>query len=496
MGAAEVIPLHRETTPALERTPPMDLHAEATVLSDIVLGGREHFDQVKDFLRPEHFYGGAHRLVFQAMCDEAAAGNALDAAIVLSRLKQQGRIEQLPDGAMFLRLHIVDVTPAVANVVPHARIIHDRWRERQAVHTCMRIAEQGYLGVEDTQNYLDEATRSLAGIARLSVTGRIESNVETVKRLLAVATERSQAKTKVPLGIATGLPTYDEEWGGLHGGEVTAIVARPGAGKTSIGVQLLSTVSRTGIGVLMFSQDSPRDDLMQDLLSHEAKVDSKRLRNGTLSIEDWRRVADVATTIGKRTFWIDDTRAIHVGQVRSRALAYADEAMKKERRPLGLVIVDYIQQLKPTPERPNVKKHEWIGHAANEIKTLARAMKVPIVVLAQQKRPYNGKQVWEASDCSEIEKEADNLFFIEKTSETTRRLRCDKVRRGSVRTIDLAFDRPSRTFTEAKLEAASRQYVDRGRMSAAAASAESDDMPEPPPGFFDDGSLGALVRQP
>jgi len=485
---ADVIPLHRDNDPE-RRAPPNDLDAEAVVLSDILLGDRPHFDQIKDFLRPEHFYSEAHRQIFVACCAVAEAGNALDTTTIGSRLKQTDRLAQI--GGMSYITELLNATPAVSNVVPHARIIHDRWRERQVIATCQRVEAQGYLGVSDTQSYVDEATRSIASIARMSVTGHIESNVDTVKRLLAMAAERTNAKTKVPLGIATGLPTYDEEWGGLHGGEVTIICARPGAGKTSLGVQLLSVVSRAGIGVAMFSQDSPRADIMQDLLSHESQVDSKHLRTGELGVEEWRRLTEVSSTIGRRTFLIDDTRAIHVGQVRARSLAYADEAMKRERRPLGLVIVDYIQQLKPTPERPNQKKHEWIGHAANEIKTLARSMKIPIVVMAQQKRPYNGKAVWEASDCSEIEKECDNLFFIEKTGEATRRLRCDKVRRGARRNIDLAFDRPSRTFTEAKLEAASRAYIDRRVPLTHVAAAAEEESP-----WRDDDSIDALVRGP
>lgn len=471
MSMAEVIDLEGARagrTAAEDRLPPHDLDAEATTLSDLLLGGLEHWGRVKDFLRPEHMYSEAHRWVLTSIAAVAEAGSPIDITTVATHLKVTDRIGQV-GGIAYLN-DLVAASPAVANVVPHARIIHDRWRERQTIAAAQRIAGRGYLGVEDTQAYIDEAVRTLGTIARESVTTRAESNVDAIKRILASIAERSAAKTKVPLGISTGLQGYDEEWGGLHAGEVTTVVARPKVGKTSFGVQLLAHVTSQKLGVLMFSQDSPRDDMMSDLISHVAKVDSKAMRKGELDVADWRRVTEAASELGSRTFWIDDSRRIHVGQVRARALATADEWLKSSRVPLGLIIVDYIQQLAPAPGQDGKRKHEYIGHAANEIKTLARAMRVPIVVMAQQKRDYQSRPVWEASDCSEIEKECDNLFFLVKRSDTARQLRCQLVRRGVVRSLDLAFDGPSRTFSDAKFEATSRQWAK-----------------EPPPGYFDDG---------
>lgn len=475
---------------AESRLPPHDVIAEDTTIADLVLGGTSHLALVKDFLRPSHFFSEANRQLYDAILAVDADGTPVDVTTVLSKLKQRERLAQV-GGAAEVTTKLNTISP-VANVVPHARIIHDRWRERQTIHAAQRVAERGYLGVEDTQAYVDEAVRSLAEIARAGVTHRVESNVDAIKRILQAISDRSAAKTKVPLGIATGIGAYDEEWGGLHAGEVTTIVARPGAGKTSISIQMLAHVTGQGLGVLLFSQDSPRDDLLTDLISHVARVDSRRFRKGELDPAEWGRVSTAASDIGKRKFWIDDSRKIHVGQVRARALTIADDAMRKDRVPLGLVIVDYIQQLAPAPEMLGRKKHEYLGHAANEVKTLARSLKVPVLEMAQQKRDYNGKPVFEASDCSEIEKECDNLFFLERTGPATRRLRCEKVRRGARLNLELAFDGPSRTFSDARLEPESRKYVDRGARGATSPAAAAASEGESVWGD-DDGSLGGLV---
>jgi replicative DNA helicase len=466
------------------RPPPHDLEAEATTLSDLLIHGTEALGRVKDFLRAEHYYLGRNSYVYASILAVAEAGSPVDVTTVGSHLRQVGRIEQV--GGLAYLTEIMQGTAAVQNIVTHARIIHDRWRDRQIIATAQRIASRGYLGVEDTQAYADDAVRSLASVARMSVVKAVESNVDTIKRILAAAQARAESKTKVPLGIPTGLSAYDDEWGGLHGSEVTTVVARPGVGKTSLALQLLATIATSGIGVHMFSQDSPRDDVVTDLISHVAKVDSKRFRKGELTGPEWNRIAEAASTVGTWSFTIDDSRKIHVGQIRARALAAADDAMRKDRRPLGLVIVDYIQQLVAPPGMERARKHEYIGHAASEIKTLARNLRIPVLVLAQQKRDYQNKAVWEAADCSEIEKEADNLFFMARPSDDKRRLRCFKVRRGARREIALAFDGPSRTFSDAALEADSRRYVDKRAETPASRSAGSDDLPEPPSGFFDD----------
>lgn len=490
---------------AFERTPPHDLDAEAAVISAIMLASGTNdggLALVADWLRPEHFYSEAHGRMYEAALALREAKEPVDVVTMGAWLKKHDRIAQV--GGMSYMTELLNAAPAVANIVPYARTIHDRWRERQLIETTARISARGYLGIEDTQAYCDNAVRSLSEIARMSVVRRTESNVDALLRIVKAISERSSAATKVPLGLPTGIAAYDEEWGGLHGGEVTTIVARPKVGKTSLALQLLWAVASTGAGVLMFSQDSPRDDLLQDLLSHVAKVDSKRLRKGEISEGEWRRVMDASSEIGKRQFMVDDERGIHVGTVKSRAIATADEWLKKDRRPLGLVIVDYIQQLGAPPGKERAKKHEYIGSAARDLKTHARLMGVPFIVLAQQKRDENGKPVWQASDSSEIEKECDNLFFIEKLSDTARRLRCELVRRGARRSIDLHFDGPSRTFSDAKHEPESRKFVDRStrapKVTPAAASAPVDDderpLPEPPPGLWDDeddGSLGALV---
>lgn len=468
--------------------PPHDLIAEETVLADLFLGGASHLALVKDFLRDEHFYSEGNRRIYEAMLAVDSSGEPIDTTTVMSLLRQWNRVSQV--GGWERVTMLLDSSAPVSNIVPHARIIHDRWRERQTVHAAERIAAAGRLGIDDTQAYVDDAVRTLSDIARASVTARVESNVDAIKRILASISERSSAKSKVPLGIPTGIGGYDEEWGGLHGSEVTTVVARPGVGKTSLAIQMLARVTARGLGVLLFSQDSPRDDLLTDLISHVAMVDSRRFRKGELDTAEWGRITAASSEIGQRRFWIDDSRKIHVGQVRARAISTADDAIRKDRVPLGLVIVDYVQQLSPAPEMLGRKKHEYVGHAASEIKTLARSLRVPILELAQQKRDYNGKPVFEAADSSEIEKECDNLFFLERTSSTTRRLRCEKVRRGARMNLDLAFDGSTRTFSDARLEAESRKYVDRGGRgtSPAARAAESDSV-----WGDDDGSIGGLV---
>jgi len=457
---ADVIPIRPDDAAAQERLPPNNIDAEATVLGEIILGGRAQFDRVKDFLLPEHFFSEAHRRIFEAMVGISETSDPIDMTQLLVRLKQTDRISQV-GGAAYVT-EMLNAVPAVIDIVPHARAVYDRWRERQAIAACQRIAAQGYIGVTDSQEYLDSATRSLSAIAMASISARLESNTEAIQRTLKRAADRSTAATKIPLGLATGIASFDDEWGGLHGTDLSVFLAKKGTGKTSLALQLLNSVTKQKVAVLMFSSDSTHGQLIDQLISHEAKVDSRRLAKGTLAAEEWRRLAAAGSDLGTRTYFLDDARSLHIGQVRARALATADECLRRLRVPLGLVIFDYYQQLKNHSGNAYAKKVDWLNHAAEQLKSLALAMKIPVVVLAQQKPDDRGEPVYAAKECAKIEDEADNLYVIEKIDRDRRRLRPLKVRRGDDPILELAFDGPSRTFSDAKLEAASRDYVDQG----------------------------------
>lgn len=451
-------------------TPPHDLDAEAAVLSALMLDAAHQLPRVRDFLRREMFYSEAHGRIYEAMYEIARADPTapIDVAIVGTWLKKNDRIAQV--GGMSYLTDLLGAAPAVANVVAYARAVHDRYRERRAIWTCQKIAARGYLGVPDTQAYLDRASRAIAEIAQASIDAEVESNATTLSSILADASSRATAQREggaIPLDYPTGIPCVDAEWGGLHDTDLSTIIARPGAGKTTIALQIAIRTARTGVAVDLFCQDMDQRDLLTRALGHIAVVDWQRIKHGNLRPEEWPRVAEASDELARLPLRIERMRGMHVEAIRARVVAHG-ERLARRKIALKVVIVDYLQQLRPAPHLAHAKKHEYLEHALVELKTLADAARISILGLAQQKRPDRGKEQLLASDCSQIEKEPDNVWFLLKKGERSRRLHAEKVRRGREKHLDLSFDPAAGIFGDARLEAASRAHVDQ----------------TPPPGFF------------
>jgi replicative DNA helicase len=445
------------------RVAPCDLEAEAAVLSACMIdaGSPSAVSRVRDFLRPEHFYADRHRRIFEAILavvDLPEGTNAMpDMLQVRERLDVAGRLAQV--GGLEYLAQILDAAPAVTNVVRYAEIVHNRWRERQVIATAQRIAATGYLGIPDTQAYADSAVESLAAVARAGFGRQVESNLDALKRIVREIV--SGVDSKVNLGLATGVGSWDRNVGGLHGAEVTCLAGRPGMGKTTLALQIAIRTAQNGIGVLFFVQDQSRDDLLVNALCHLACVNSERWRTKTLTPHDWDKLMPACETLTKLPLTIDDSRDITAPQMRARSVTHAEKSMQLTGIPLGLVVVDYVQQLTAPPELGHAKDHEVIGYSAKQCKSLAREMSIAVLMLSQQKRlneqrSFKGSTAKivkpELSDLfgsAKIEHESDNVAFLIAGEETDRELVFRKIRRGQLFDVPLNCDLGCGLFTDA-----------------------------------------------
>lgn len=400
------------------RQPPHDLGAEAAVLSALMIDPKA-FDRIP-YMAPEHFFSEAHRQIFKAAHSVRARAEPVDLATVLAELSRTERIAQVGKGYLH---EVHDSAPYVANVDAYARIVFTLARVRRLIATCQRVAAEGYFDHGEHEMFIAEAARALETIAREGIAEKVEKNLDALKRLVleiaAIAQKREKNKSAGGVtGIPTGIRWLDRITRGLHGKQLTIVAARPGVGKTSLGMQILLHAAFLGIGGAMFELEMTRDELLMRAVSQIARVDSDRLRGGDIGYEEWRRVQDAATKISVLPLQIDDTATLHVRTLRSRALQMIDESAR-EKQPLGIIVVDYLQFIASTPELVKAQRREQIGEAARELKVLAKETGVPVVALAQLNREVDkrtGSVRWpkmsDIADCGDIEKHADNILFI------------------------------------------------------------------------------------
>jgi replicative DNA helicase len=204
--------------------------------------------------------------------------------------------------------------------------------------------------------------------------------------------------------------------GGFQPSDLIVLAARPAVGKTSlalnIALRIIKDATQQGSKIMMFSLEMGQEQLVRRLMSMEATVDQTRLRNGDIEDDQWERLMEAMGTLSTDRMWIDDTPAISLTEMRSRARRIQSE------HGLDLILVDYMQLMKATLES---NKHEnrtqEVSAISRGLKELARELNVPVVALAQLSRAVESRadktpQLSDLRESGSIEQDSDVVMFI------------------------------------------------------------------------------------
>jgi replicative DNA helicase len=420
------------------RVPPHDLDAEAAVLSAILLS-RDALDRVLEILKPDHFYSEANGRIFMAAQELATKGTPIDIMTVASWLRDREWLAQI-GGPSYLA-QISDATPAVGHVGAHASVVYEKWRVRQLIATCQRVAAEGYGDIGVTQEFIDGAEQAIYELARTAQSNSVQPLSQVLKAAFEQITAAAERGDRIT-GISTGYEKLDAKTAGLHDGDLMIVAARPGMGKTSfvlnLGVNVASPRSvsqpgpgenghgaerfEPGYGVCVFSLEMPREQLATRLVCSEGRVDLGKLRQGFLQPDDWRRLTEAASYLSSLPIWIDDSPALGILELRAKVRRIQAEynrpatATSPERR-VGLVVVDYLQLMKG---RDGVNSREQeISEISRGMKQLAKELRVPVIALSQLNRAVETRttkdkrpQLSDLRESGAIEQDADTIIFI------------------------------------------------------------------------------------
>jgi replicative DNA helicase len=420
-----------EPKPVAGRVPPHDLDAEAAVLAAVLLE-RDALDKVLEILKPAHFYSDANRRVFEAAVELTTEGTPVDITTVASWLRSREWINQI-GGPSYLA-QLVDATPAVAHVESHARVVVEKWRVRQLIGTCQRIAAEGYGDFGDVQEFLDNAEHSICTLARTGTKTSVRPIGQVLKGFfekLSAAAERGDRVT----GLSTGYQRLDAMTAGLHNGNLIIIAGRPGMGKTAFALNLAvnaaspRTVHRDGVvhqepgvGVCVFSLEMQDEELGGRMVTSEGRVDGAKVRQGFLQSEDWRRLTEASSYIAHLPIFVDETGAIGLLELRAKVRRLQAELARPAKRGepeqrLGLIVIDYLQLMKGRAGAQN--REQEISEISRGLKELAKELRVPIIAISQLNRSVETRntkdkrpQLSDLRESGAIEQDADLILFL------------------------------------------------------------------------------------
>jgi replicative DNA helicase len=394
---------------ALEKGLPVNLDAERFVLGSILLDD-SLFVQVAGTLQPEDFSLEKHRRIFLRMAALQDRGERIDRVTVYNELLKHNEAETC-DGLSYL-ISLDDGLPRISNIDAYVRIVRDKAMLRRIIFTSQKLIDRCMLAEEDADEVLAGAEESLLKLGDDRVRASLASPAQIIEQYDGGINALLDPSKRLK-GLSTGFIKLDELTGGMHGGELFVLAARPSMGKTALALNIAQhiTTSKEPKTVAVFSLEMSKESLLTRMLCAAARVDGQKFRAGYLNQEERRQLASAANTLSAAPLYIDDTSGANLMDI------HAKLRRLKAEHGLGMVVIDYLQ-LMSSPGR-NENRNQEISKLSRGMKLLSKELDVPIMVLSQLSRAVETRQegdhrpqLSDLRDSGAIEQDADLVGFI------------------------------------------------------------------------------------
>ena len=423
------------------RTMPHDDVAEQSVLGGMLLS-KDAIADVVESLRASDFYKPAHETIYEAILSLYGHGSPADAITVADELKKRGELTRV-GGAAYIHTLIASV-PTAANAQYYAEIVKEHAIMRRLIEAGTKIAQLGYANETEVDTLVDQAQAEIYAVTD----GNAKEDYVSFSEALEETINEIDANSNRPDGVY-GVPTdfieFDELTGGLHGGQMIVIAARPGVGKSTLALDIARSASiHHQMTTVFFSLEMSRTELAMRILSAEGKISMGRLKKGDLDTEGWTNLATLQGRIDSAPLFIDDSPNMTLMEIRAKCRRL------KQRNDLKLVVLDYLQ-LMSSGKKVESRQQE-VSEFSRSLKLLAKELDVPVIALSQlnrgsEQRTDKRPMVSDLRESGSIEQDADMVILLHREDmynpDSERVGEADMIiakhRGGPPRTLPLAF---------------------------------------------------------
>ncbi len=396
---------------------PHNIEAEQGILGAILLNNNIYFD-ISDILNIDHFYEPIHRLIFDAIEKMVSKGHIASPVTLKSIFELEKNLEEIGGSNYLVRLANSAVSLDYAK--NYAHIIYDLSVRRGLFELGGKVqhdAIESDLEVKP-EHLIEEAEKNLY---QISEKGTAQNNVRTFRSSVEEAIElakKAVEKDSSVVGISSDFVDIDNKLGGFHPSDLIIIAGRPSMGKTSLATNIGFNIAKNAhnindveSSVLFFSLEMSSEQLARRILSEQARISSNDIRRGNLSSNDLDNLVTVSKDVLEIPLYIDDTPAINMGTLSSRARRL------KRKHGLGIIIIDYLQLLRPSNSSRNETRVLEISEITQGLKALAKELNIPIIALSQLSRQVEQRedkkpQLSDLRESGSIEQDSDVVMFI------------------------------------------------------------------------------------
>jgi replicative DNA helicase len=388
--------------------PPQSLDAERSVLAAMLLE-TEAIGRALEQLEPGAFYRVAHQKIYEAILALYNRNERADLITVAEELRKRGDLDAIGGPAALGQ--VLEYATTAANLEEHAKIVAQKALLRSLIKSANEIQQECFSGLDETGAILDRAEQRIFSITDR----RVRQGLIPLRELLKPAFEHIQAlyerKAHVT-GVPSGYDDIDKLTAGFQPGDLVIIAGRPAMGKSSLAVNIAENAAiRYGVPAAVFSLEMSKEQLVLRLLCSQSEVPLHKVRNGFLGHEDWPRLTTGAGLLQAAPILIDDSAALNVFEIRAKC-----RRLKAEGR-LGLVVIDYLQLIRPAGKAEN--RVQEISQITRALKALAKELGVPIIALSQLSRAVEQRhatdrrpQLSDLRESGSVEQDADVVMFV------------------------------------------------------------------------------------
>lgn len=387
------------------KIPPNSLEAEQAILASLLIDERA-IDRIIEIIEIDDFYHPYHQLIYSTLLELNNENKPLDLVTLVSKLEDKGQL--INAGGYEYISSLVDIIPNASNIVHYAEITKEKAILRKLINISSEMSEKSFNYAGDVNELLDEAERSIFKLAEY----KLRNEIKPLGQLITEAFHSLETLYQSP-GHLTGIPSdfidLDKITNGFQPSDFVIIAGRPAMGKTAFALNIaMNAASKCKKSVVVFSLEMSAGQLAQRIIGSEAKINSTKLKNGKLTMEEWQNLAAIGGKLSEAKLFIDDTAAITVMELRAKC-----RRIRRENG-LDLVIIDYLQLMGGSRAE---NREQQISEISRSLKALAKELNIPIVALSQlnrsvesraDKRPYPS----DLRESGAIEQDADLILFL------------------------------------------------------------------------------------
>src|SRR5450755_2476791 len=436
----------------LANTLPANVEAERSILGAILLDNFA-YNEAAEHIRPEDFSLDSHRRIYTRIMELMESSRPADFITLIEELRRSKELESIGDVGYISGL--MDGVPDRPSIEHYIKIVRDKSLLRGLIHAANAAITRAADQSDPAEEILNDAEAAILQLSEKRIGRGFMGIQEIVKGSFGSVDALLQRGQRIT-GLATHYTDLDEMTSGFQRSDLIIIAARPSMGKTAFAMNIAENASIEDQKVVgMFSLEMSREALLLRLLCSRAKVDSHKMRTGSLWREDMDKVVHAMDQLAQAPIFIDDSPGISISEMRAKA-----RRLQQSQGKLDLIIVDYLQ-LMTGGGRKHENRTQEVSAISRGLKGLAKELKVPVVALSQLSRAPESRggdhrpQLADLRESGSIEQDADVVAFIfreevykpdEPELEGVAEIIIAKQRNGPTGRIKLAFLKNSTRF--------------------------------------------------